>query len=1015
MRYSRSVWFVGVVAGLAAPWGADPAAAQGTGVVRGMVRDTADGRPIEGAQVALVGQRIGATTNASGQYVIREVPAGATTVRAQFIGYAAVVRPITVAPNDTVEVDFTMRRTAVVLSEQVVVGYGTASRREVSSAVASVQGTEVQNAPLAGVDAAMQGKAPGLQVIQNSGNPGVGITVRVRGAASLSASNQPLYVIDGVPLVRETYSQLDVGGQDITAVTGLSPDEIASIDVLKDAAAAAIYGSRGSNGVVMITTKRGRAGRPRISYNAYYGTQEAVDLLDLMSGPEYTEYMNEALTNDGYDPLIPPGTQIASTNWQEEVLRRAPVGDVYLSVDGGNERLRYLVSGSYFDQQGTVIGSGYQRQTARVNLDFNATSRLAFRTSVNLSREDQDRIENDNTISGVMANAIATPSVFPVRGEDGRFSNLDTFVGDAQMPYVNPVAVGTFNSANSRTLRALGNVEGTLSFTESLQWTSRLGLDVLNLRDLRWDSPRVEGDYAEGAGGVATQGNNTANRYVLESFLGYNWASGRNSVSLTGGGGAEWNENELEYIRGEGFASDRPQLVGNAGRVAEYRGDRLGYNLVSAFTRANVTLADRYLLTASLRTDGSSRFGEDNRYGTFPALSLGWIVSDEPTVGPAIARFASLKLRASYGETGNQGIDDEYAALGRYGRANYAEAPGIAPSNIANPDLRWETTREVNLGFDLGFLDGRVNLIGDFYNKKTSDLLVERPLPRTSGFAAFFDNVGNIENRGFELALNTINWERGGEGGFRWTTDFNIAWNRNRVTALYRDQPFNDGFDDINRVEVGVPLGAFHTIKFTGVDPETGNAQYLDADGDGAITSSDRVIVGSPHPTYFGGLTNSLTFKRFDLRAFVQFTHGNEVYNGMRAYADDAGYNLDNKFRNALNRWRQPGDVTNEPRASYDGMSDAWFTSSRFVEDGSYVRLQEVTLGYRLPEAIGRRTNLGESRIYVSGRNLKTWTDYAGFNPDANSSGSSTNISLGTDFYSYPLARTFSFGISGSF
>ena len=762
MRYSRSVWFVGVVVGLAAPWGADPAAAQGTGVVRGAVRDTADGRPIEGAQVALVGQRIGATTNASGQYVIREVPAGAATVRAQFIGYAAVVRPITVAPNDTVEVDFTMRRTAVVLSEQVVVGYGTASRREVSSAVASVQGTEVQNAPLAGVDAAMQGKAPGLQVIQNSGNPGVGITVRVRGAASLSASNQPLYVIDGVPLVRETYSQLDVGGQDITAVTGLSPDEIASIDVLKDAAAAAIYGSRGSNGVVMITTKRGRAGRPRISYNAYYGTQEAVNLLDLMNGPEYTEYMNEALTNDGYDPLIAPGTAIASTNWQKEVLRRAPVGDVYLSMDGGSERLRYLISGSYFDQQGTVIGSGYQRQTARVNLDFNASSRLALRTSVNLSREDQDRIENDNTISGVMANAIATPSVFAVRDEDGRFTNLDTFVGDAQMPYVNPVAVGTFNSANSRTLRALGNVEGTLSFTESLQWTSRLGLDVLNLRDLRWDSPRVEGDYADGAGGVATQGNNTANRYVLESFLAYNWRSGRNSASITGGGGAEWNENELEYIRGEGFASERPQLVGNAGRVAEYRGDRLGYNLVSAFTRANVTLADRYLLTASLRTDGSSRFGEDNRYGTFPALSLGWIVSDEPTFGPAIARFASLKLRASYGETGNQGIDDEYAALGRYGRANYAEAPGIAPSNIANPDLRWETTREVNLGFDLGFLDGRVNLIGDYYRKKTSDLLVERPLPRTSGFAAFFDNVGNIENRGFELALNTINWERGG-------------------------------------------------------------------------------------------------------------------------------------------------------------------------------------------------------------------------------------------------------------
>ena len=1015
MRYSRSVWIVGVAVGLAAPWGAERAAAQETGVVRGTVRDTSDSRPIEGAQVALVGRPQGATTNASGQFTIRNVPAGPATLRAQFIGYAAISRPVTVAPNDTIEVDFTLRRTAVVLSEQVVVGYGTASRAEVSSAVASVQGTDVQNAPVAGVDAALQGKAPGLQVIQNSGNPGVGITVRVRGAASLSASNQPLYVIDGVPMVRETFSQVDVGGQDITAVTGISPDEIESIDVLKDAAAAAIYGSRGSNGVVMLTTKRGRAGRTRISYNAYYGTQEAVNLLDLMNGAEYTEYMNEALTNDGYDPLIAPGTPIASTDWQKAVLRNAPVGDVFLSVDGGNDRLRYLVSGSYFDQQGTVIGSGYKRQTARVNLDFNATSKLAFRTSVSLSREDQDRIENDNTIEGVMANAIATPSVFPVRQEDGRFTNIEDFVGDVQMPYVNPVAVGEESSVNSRTLRALGNVQGTLSFTDQLQWTTQLGLDVLNVRDLRWDSPRVIGAYAEGAGGVAQQGNNTADRYVLESYLGYNWRSGRNSATITAGGGAEWNENELEYIRGEGFASDRPQLVGNAGRVAEYLGDRLGYNLVSAFTRANVTWADRYLLSASLRTDGSSRFGEDNRYGTFPALSLGWVMSDEPSIGPTISRFATMKLRASYGETGNQGIDDEYAALGRYGRANYAEVPGIAPSNIANPELRWETTRELNLGLDLGFLDGRVNLIGDVYSKKTSDLLVERPLPRTTGFDSFFDNVGSIENRGLELALNTINVQRPGEDGFRWTTDFNIAWNHNEVTALYRDQPFNSGFDDINRVEVGVPLGAFHTIKFLGVDPETGNAQYLDANGDGDITSSDRVIVGSPHPTYFGGMTNTFTFKRFDLRAFVQFTQGNEVYNGMRAYADDAGYNLDNKFRNALNRWQQPGDVTNEPRASYDGTSEAWFTSSRFVEDGSYVRLQEVSLGYKLPSAIGRRTNLGDSRIYVSGRNLKTWTDYAGFNPDANSSGSSANLSLGTDFYSYPLARTFTFGVSGSF
>jgi TonB-dependent SusC/RagA subfamily outer membrane receptor len=431
----------------------------------------------------------------------------------------------------------------VQLSEVVVsVGYGTETRRNVSAAVSSVQSAEIANTPLAGVDAALQGKAPGLQVIQNAGNPGVGITVRVRGAASLSASNQPLYVVDGVPMIREEYSQLDVGGQEVTAVTGISPDEIESVDVLKDAAAAAIYGSRASNGVVMITTKRGRANRPRFSFNAYTGTQDVAKTLDLMNARQYVEYMNEARTNDGYEAPFTAGVHdTISTDWQEEVLRTAPVSDVFLSVDGGSERVRYLVGGSYFNQKGIVMGSGYDRQTARVNLDFDPTSRLSFRSSLSLSREEHDRIENDNTIEGVYANAIAEQPIFPVRQSDGEFTNPNDAsdrVGnpglDDRLAYANPVAVGTFSSVNSRTYRALGNVEGSFAFTDHLRLTSRVGLDVLNLRDLRWDSPRVPRTYSASVQGVSTQGNNTANRYVAEGFLGYNRAGGFGELSLTG-------------------------------------------------------------------------------------------------------------------------------------------------------------------------------------------------------------------------------------------------------------------------------------------------------------------------------------------------------------------------------------------------------------------------------------------------------------------------------------------------
>jgi TonB-linked SusC/RagA family outer membrane protein len=1007
------------IALLAALTAARPASAQGTATVRGTVTDSTSRQPVQGAQIIVVGQTARAISGENGQYTLRNVDPGSITIRSQIIGFAPTEQRATVAAGQDNVVDLVLSRRAVQLSEVVVsVGYGTETRRNVSNAVTNVQAAEIMNAPLAGVDAALQGKAPGLQVVQNSGNPGVGITVRVRGAASLSASNQPLYVIDGVPMVREDFSQLDVGGQDVTSVTGVSPDEIESVDVLKDAAAAAIYGSRGSNGVVMITTKRGRAGRPRFSFNAYTGTQEAVKTMPMVNAKEYVEYMNEARTNDGREPRFTPGVDdTINTDWQNSVLRTAPVNDVFLSIDGGSDRVRYLIGGSYFNQKGIVIGSGYDRQTGRANVDFNATDRLSFRTSISLSREDHDRIENDNTIEGVFANAIANQPIFPVQQPDGRYTSPDDQIGNpAQgLGYVNPVAVGKFSSVESRVLRALGNVEGTFAFTDHLQLTSRAGLDVLNVRDLRWNSPLVAGSYAAGAGGQAQQGNNTANRYVLESFLGYNRGIGQAQLSLTGGASVEYNESELDFIQGEGFASNEFRYVGTAGRVAAYDGDKTGNNLVSVFSRANLTFRDRYLLTASLRTDGSSRFGENNRYGVFPAVSLGWILTEESFM-PQLPGLSEFKLRASYGETGNQGIpDDDFASLGRFGKANYADEPGLGPSALENPDLRWETTREFDAGFDLSFFSGRVALIGDYYVKKTDDLLVERPISRTSGFEDIWDNVGNIENRGFELGLNTINIEPRFEDGFRWTSDFNIAWNRNRVTELFGDQPFNSGIDGINRIQEGQPLGAFQTLKFLGVDPQTGDALYEDADGDGtAGNSGDRVIVGSPHPKYFGGFNNVLSWRGFDLRAFLQFTQGHQVFNGIRQFADDGGLNRDNKFQDVMRRWRQPGDITDQPRASSRCESNGCLTSSRMIEDGSYVRLQDVTLGYTLPTSMARGARFQNVRLFVSGRNLQTWTDYSGFNPEANSNGSSANTSLGNEFYSYPLARTIMFGVTGA-
>jgi len=1002
---------VGLLAALAFP---SAGFAQGTATVTGRVADSTTGQPVAGVRVGLVGSTTGALTDRDGRYTLRGLPARTVTLRAQRIGFSPVDRTITLEADATATVDFTLGTAATVLSEVVVTGYGTSSRADISSSVASVNATEVENTPLAGIDAALQGKAAGVQITQNAGNPGVGITVRIRGSASISGSNHPPYVIDGVPMLRDDFSQLDVGGQDVTAVTGINTDEIESIDILKDAAAAAIYGSRGSNGVIMITTKRGRAGRTEVTFGSYAGSQSVPRSIrwDMMNGREYVEYMNEAAENDGYGPQYfgdPNDPTLPNTDWQDSVFRVAPVTNLSLGVSGGSERVRYFITGSQFDQNGVVLGSAYTRQAARVNVDFTASSRLNVRTSLSLNRENHLRIENDNTIAGVGANAIANQPFIAARRGDGTFTTTDD-----GLAYENPMAIAQYNFAKSRSLRALGSVEAGYTLGTGLTLNGRLGMDVLNLRDLRWFSPNVGGSYAEGVGGESIIGNTTANRFVIESFLDYHPTVGAStSLALTGGASVEWNGSELDYLDGIGFAVDQFQYPGNAATVAAYDGNWTGHNLVSFFSRANASFRDRYLVTASFRVDGSSRFGTHNRYGVFPAVSLGWKLTDEP-FAQGLTRYGQLKLRASYGLTGNQDIFDNFAPLPRFARANYADVPGIAQSNFGNPDLRWESTREFDVGFDLALFNERVTLIGDWYKKVTQDLLLNRPITSTSGQTSVFENIGNMENRGLELSISTTNVRAARPDGLQWTTNFNVSWNNNKVTKLFRDEPFNAGLRSVNRIEVGHPLSSFYTLRFLGVDPATGDAIFDDINNDGSIDAADRVIIGSPHPKSWGGLTNELSWHGFDLRTFLQFTQGHMIFNGISLFALDAGYNYDNKFRRGLNRWQQAGDITSEPRASFDGLSGGVETSSRFFEDGSYWRLQEVTLGYRLPAGVANAIRLNNARLYVSGHNLHTWTAFTGYSPDVNFAGSSSNTTLGTEFYTYPPARTFIVGVSGA-
>ncbi len=992
--------------------------------VRGSVTNAQTGEPITGAQVAVRGTAIGTLTNNDGRYVLTSVPAGRLEIRVEYIGYSAQSRTVTLAAGETATVDFEMGIAAIELDELVATGYAEQTRREVSGAISSLETRDMENRVVASLDAALQGKAAGVQVVQNAGNPGNGITVRVRGSSSISASNQPLYVVDGVPIFREDFGQLGLGGQDMSAITGLNPSEIESIDILKDAAASAIYGSRGSNGVVMITTKRGAMGAPRITANFSAGFQNAVKKIDMLETDEWIQYFSDGMRYDGYteaeiqDELDSFGVDpTINTNWQDEVLRTAPVSTSQISLSGGVERFKYFLSGTYFDQMGIIIGSGYSRASGRANLDFQATDRLSLRASLSLAEESNDRIESDNSIVSAVTNAVANEPWVPVRNEDGSWSSGAS--------YANPVAVGREDYTNARTLRSFGNLTATYGLNSWINLTGRAGFDVLALREHRWNSPLTPLTYGAGVGGVSRIGNSWGDRTLLEAFATAQRFIGPHEVSATVGSSVEMDDRENSFVRGEGFTSPQLNWPDNAADVTGYGGTAWEHNLISYFGRANYVFDGRYVVNASLRTDGSSRFGENEKYGVFPAASLAWLLSNEAFMAD-VDLISDLKLRGSWGQTGNEAIGD-FQYLGLFGTSNYGALAGTAPSNLPNPDLKWETTTEWNVGLDLGLLDDRLGIVAELYTKETDDLLLNRPVTATSGFTSVLANVGAIKNSGWELSLRTVNLRPARAGGVEWTSEFNITHNSNEVTALYSadpnepGEPFPSGF--MNRVEVGQPIGVFYAAKYEGVDPETGVAMYTDLDADGNRVgwttfpgSDDRMVIGSPHPDYYGGFRNTLSYGAFDLTAFLDYSQGAEIYNAMRLYSDDGGYFLDNKFAQHVEDYWTPDNTDGKnPSPSWFGSTGVWVESSRMLEDASFVRLADVTLGVRLPGAVNDLIRSQNGRFYVSGKNLHSWNDYAGYSPENHWSGSgSASATLGTDFYAYPLARTITFGFQGT-
>jgi TonB-linked SusC/RagA family outer membrane protein len=999
--------------------------------VTGTITDARTGAPIAGAQVSIRDRGLGVLSSETGRFLIVNLPEGRLELRVLFLGYAPQSRTLEVAEGETAVQDFQLSIQAIQLEELVATGYAQQTRREVSSSIGLVSDVNLEAPAVASLDAILQGKAAGVQVTQNAGNPGNGITVRVRGSSSISASNMPLYVVDGMPIFRGDFSQIGVGGQDLSAVTGVNPEEIESVAILKDAAAAAIYGSRGSNGVVLITTKRGAVtlaeggtGAPRFQFNMSMGQQKISKKLDMMNTREWLDYMAAAMRSDDYteqeiqeefdwlgvDPNV-------DTDWQDQVLRTAPIMNSTLSISGGSNRFRYLVSGSYFDQEGIIIGSGYDRASGRVNLDLQATDKIDVAVSLSLSQEVNLRAEADNSIYGTVGNAIANEPWVPVYNPDGAYSDGAS--------YSNPVAIGEENEVEARTLRGFGNVEVNAQVLPWLRGTGRVGFDYLSLREYEYQSPLVPLHYAASQGGIAQIGNALGRRELIEGYLNATKFFGLHELGLTTGGSRETTDREDSFARGEGFTSPDLHWPTNAARPAGVDGTTWAHNLISGFARANYTYDNRYIFNGSIRTDGSSRFGQDNKWGTFMALSAAWQMTNESFM-EGVDFLTDLKLRASYGETGNEAIGN-FQFLGLYGTQNYGDTPGTAPSNLPNPALKWETTTEWNVGVDASLFSDRLGLAVDVYKKETDDLLLNRPVTSTSGFTSVLANVGAMENRGYELFLRTVNVEGGETGSFEWSTDFTLTHNVNEVTKLYSPDPNEPGEAFMGswygRVEEGHAIGEFYSYHWVGVDPATGNALFTDLDADGNDigtttdpSSEDRMYIGSPHPDYYGGFRNNLSFKGFDLTAFFQYSQGNSMFNGMREYSDAGGYFYDNKFKDVgVDYWTPENTDASKPRPSYWGNSGSREESDRWLEDASYIRLQELTLGYTLPSRLASSLNMEQARFYLAGRHLFTWTDYSGYSPDMNTGGSdAAAASLSIDFYGYPFARSLTIGFQGT-
>ena len=979
-----------------------------TGTLTGRIIDDRTRGPLAGATIQIKGSTHKVVTNDKGEFTFITAQHLPLTYIVSYVGY----QTIEAIQNEPGVFTITLAQTNNKLKDIVVVGYGTQSRKNLASAVSSVNPSQIEDIPASSVDQLLQGKAAGVLASANSQVPGTGIFLRVRGSTSINATNDPLYVVDGVFINNRSLQSVSTGGQVTNPLADLNPADIESIEILKDANATAIYGSRGANGVVLITTKHGKLNsKAKVNVGYYYGSSSAQKFWNTLTGPEEGILQNETWANDGkpyatrpFRPVSEGGLGLPEEQPTYDrigiIFQNAPTHNIDLSTTGGDAKTSFYVGGNYYDQESIVKPDAFKRYSVRVNLDHQLRESAKIGISIDGVKTDRIKSPNNNVPYGAVNGALYTPSYLPLFNADGSYARPSLFENPyAAIREVNFTDIGT---------RFTGNGYGEFTLVKGLKFRTSWSIDFNESKEDNFFSSKTYVGQAP-TNGSATSAITRNLTLINEQLLTYNKTfNGIHSLSVTAGNTVQKESFDVTSVTGIGFPTDGFSKIASAA-IQTGTSSSSDAGLVSYFSRVNYILDNKYSLDVNFRADASSRFGRDHRWGYFPAAGVSWRAGQEEFIR-ALNIFTDLKFRASYGSTGNQNGIPDFAAKGLWsGGNNYQDVSGTAPIQLANPDLRWETTKQADIGIDAGFFANRITLGFDFYRKYTTNLLLQLPIASQTGYNSIFANAGEMSNEGYELNINADVFQ---QKNFTWSLNLNVATNKNKIQKL----PAPIIKTGVIILQEGSPLYSFYLHKQFGVDPQTGNVLFDDLNKDGNVTDADLQILGNAWPKYFGGLTNEFTFyKNFDVQASLYYSIGNDIWDNTR-YRMGHGGSRNGVFamlKEELNRWQKPGDITDVPRLTASG-NNAAIIPSRFLEDGSFVRLRNVSVGYSFPKSLLNRWSITTLRVYFSATNLFTITKYKGVDPEVNVSNGDQNI-LGYDQAIAPQPRTLQVGFNISF